>query len=59
MIELAAEAPPAHLSLLSPIELRARLEELAAAHERSLAGEVRVALRSHLERFDAETEEAT
>jgi len=48
---------PTTVTILVDRELRDRLELAAAASERSLGAEVRVALKRHLERTDDETEE--
>jgi plasmid stability protein len=55
---LAAEKErPTTVTILVDQELRDRLERSAAAHERSLGGEVRIALREYLK--GTETEETT
>jgi predicted transcriptional regulator len=41
---------PTTVTILVDRQLRERLERAAAAHERSLGAEVRVAVRRHLER---------
>jgi hypothetical protein len=42
------------LSAQVPIELREELEELARLHDRSLSGEIRQALRTHLDHRPAQ-----
>jgi hypothetical protein len=44
------------VTVLMPGAMRAELERLAAEAERSLGGEVRLALREHLERTDEKEE---
>ena len=56
VIELKKERPTT-VTILVDQELRDRLERSAAAHERSLGGEVRIALREYLK--GTETEETT
>lgn len=46
------------ISVQIPLDLLAELTTLAGAHERSLSGEVRVALRAHVEAATAVTDEA-
>ena len=48
---------PTTVTILVDRELRARLERAAAAHERSLGGEVRALLRRYLS--DADEEETS
>jgi predicted transcriptional regulator len=47
---------PTTVTILVDPELRLRLERAAAASERSLGAEVRIALRRHLERADNDDE---
>jgi hypothetical protein len=47
------------VTILVDRELRNRLERAAAASERSLGAEVRIALKRHLGHTDDETEETT
>jgi plasmid stability protein len=53
VIELKKERPTTVTILVDP-ELRDRLERSAAAHERSLGGEVRALLRRYLSDADEE-----
>ena len=51
---LVPQERPTTVTILVDPELRARLERAAAAHERSLGGEVRALLRLHLSNVDEE-----
>ena len=53
MVSLKKERPTT-VTILVDQELRDRLERAAAAHERSLGGEVRALLRLHLSDVDEE-----
>jgi plasmid stability protein len=53
----ASERERSTIGVILDRELRTRLEQAAAEHERSVGAEVRVALRRHLARDD-EMEEA-
>ena len=51
---LVEKERPTTVTILVDQELRDRLERAAAAHERSLGGEVRALLRLHLSDVDEE-----
>jgi len=51
---LVPQERPTTVTILVDPELRARLERAAAAHERSIGGEVRALLRLHLSNVDEE-----
>jgi hypothetical protein len=56
--ELLEQDTTIFTGLYMPVPLREQINELAAAHDRSLSGEIREAIRTHVSQFTPADETA-